>query len=207
MLENRAGNKLSFLDLGCGDGSYLSKLPLDDLLNFYIGIDLKQESLELLQMNFQKFSLKPVVLNKGIHGYLECLTRFNYGIKTHSHNRIFDVIFSSFAFHHLQEEDKRILVEVFTYHLNADGMLILADIFPEEISKYISDWENTIDSTWDALTIPQKEEATKHIREYDYPETTSFYDDLLEQQHIKLFKNDEIQLICYTKRKDSVKDK
>lgn len=200
MVSNRGGSKLSFLDLGCGDGYYLSKLPLDDLLNLYIGIDLKQESLELLELNFQQFELKPMLLNKNIHGYLDYLSRFNYGIKTQSHNLTFDVIFSSLAFHHLQQEDKRILKQIFTYHLNTDGIIMLADVFPQEPSNYVPIWEDTINNTWDALNTSQKEEIIKHITEYDYPEPTSFYDDLLGQQHTKLFQNDEIQLICYTKK-------
>jgi cyclopropane fatty-acyl-phospholipid synthase-like methyltransferase len=88
----------------------------------------------------------------------------------------FDVIYSSFAIHHLPEEQKYELFERIAAHMKADGVFILVDAIRREgesLKKYLERYCNMIESEWIELSQEEKQSACDHIVHNDLVETTS----------------------------------
>lgn len=113
------------LEIGVGTGNLASKF-LNDNYDI-IGIDQSREMLAVAKEKYPKLKV-----------------RLGEFLKIPYENKVFDIIVSTYAFHHLKEEEKRIAIREMMRVLKDDGKIIIGDLMfeskkaEEEILKTLS---------------------------------------------------------------------
>ena len=161
--ENNFKNaSINLLDLGCGDAYQLSTIMEGRQINSYTGIDLSSAVLEYTKENLGNIKI-PFSLLAGPMEFEIDKTEITY-----------DLIYSSYAFHHLQDERKKELLEKCYAKLNTDGVLILIDHFKDDgqdRDDYIDEYVNNIKTNWLHITSEENDLIEEHMRGYDFPTT------------------------------------
>lgn len=159
-LSNRSS--IDVLDCGCGDAYLLSnqlrRLPVFS----FTGYDMSNQALDAARNNLAKLECE-IVLKQG---------PMEESIQ--SEEKEFDIIYSSFAIHHLQDADKRKLLDHFYAKLKKNGVLILIDLLRNQsLSRgdYLEEYIQYIAKEWDEIEAIDKELVYEHMRNYDFPST------------------------------------
>ncbi len=154
----------AMLDLGCGN----ARLLADTLNAFppaqYQGVDLS--GVALAEAAEQLKSLPSVELRE--QDMLACVSAADPGT--------FDVVYSSFALHHLATADKGRLFGAAASLLRSGGELLLVDVVREEDQsreEYLGGYLRVMRTEWTAIPPAQVEEACAHVAAFDFPETFS----------------------------------
>jgi cyclopropane fatty-acyl-phospholipid synthase-like methyltransferase len=162
----------SLLDLGCGDAAnlapVLAKLPITD----YAGVDLSDTALALARQNLANLTCTVALQND------DFLHALQYSDKN------YDVIFSSFALHHLSLEQKERWFQAAYNHLKQGGLLLLIDIMRKEnqtLSEYLAMYCQGVHDHWQGLEAVEKDIACQHITDNDLPETVDTLKTLARQ--------------------------
>jgi SAM-dependent methyltransferase len=164
---------LQILDIGCGDA--LPTLP--HLLSYgkinYTGYDLSGPALQIAAATLADVSGK-VTLKEG-----DMITLLQ------NETNIFDLIISSFAIHHLQDEEKNKLLENCYKRLMPGGKMIYTDIFMTQQPNretYINEYFGNIRSNWILMSQEEKQPIFDHVSQFDFPsqleKTISYCSDL-----------------------------
>ena len=151
---------LRILDIGCGDASVL----LPNIKRFsgisYTGYDLSSAALQLAAQHLEREKI-PVALKEG-----------DMRLLIQEEKNVFDVIHSSFAIHHLQDNEKRKLIAKCFERLTGGGKMIYVDVFRQagiSRDKYIEDYFSYIRNNWPLLTANEKQPIFEHVEKYDFP--------------------------------------
>lgn len=151
---------LRVLDLGCGDAYQMAIQLKGRVVESYSGYDLAGPALALAEGNMKGLASE-VRLEEG--KMEELITR---------EKGDFNIIYSSYAIHHLADEEKKVLVGEIRKRLAANGVFILIDTFrtggesrEEYLSRYLKHWLEQ----WVALTPEERGLVRDHIVTYDYP--------------------------------------
>ena len=166
--DNFKKTSVNVLDLGCGDAYQLSTIMDGRQISSYTGIDLSSAVLEYTKENLANINI-PFSLLAGPMEFEIDKTEITY-----------DLIYSSYAFHHLQDEEKLELLKKCYAKLDAGGVLILIDHFKEDVQDrddYIDEYVDNIKTNWLNITSEENDLIEEHMRGYDFPTT--------EQQIIK----------------------
>lgn len=161
---DRFGDRpFSVLDLGCGSARHLAASLAGRAISRYVGYDLSRAALDHAQQNLA-----------GINGQvsLHCGDLLA-GLRASSD--IFDVVFTSFALHHLSTEDKALFFKLALQHLAVDGALLVIDTFRDDDEShdgYLDRYCGWLRSRCHTLPTPALEAICDHIRKCDYPETS-----------------------------------
>lgn len=102
------------VDLGAGTG--FVTIPLAEQVRFVVAVDLVGEMLEVARLEAQRRGLNNVTT------VAEDLTRVSFGSAS------VDLVVSSYALHHLTDEDKIALVEHARSWLRPGGRIVIADM-------------------------------------------------------------------------------
>jgi SAM-dependent methyltransferase len=89
---------------------------------------------------------------------------------------LYDVVYTSFALHHLSTEQKAEFFRRVAQRLAKDGLLLLTDIVREEdeiLPVYLRRYCDWLRSDWGSLNAEEKASACDHILSNDRPETFS----------------------------------
>jgi ubiquinone/menaquinone biosynthesis C-methylase UbiE len=154
----------SFLDLGCGDASFSTRLLSNFNLSSYTGIDLSSTALELAYQNLSLLNFDTILEQQEILNFLL------------SSSQEFNVILSAFSIHHLSGIEKEKFFAQVKKCLKSDGVLLFVDVFREEgenRTKYIERYRKNIHQYWTQLTLDVKQSLIEHIESSDYPEWES----------------------------------
>jgi 2-polyprenyl-3-methyl-5-hydroxy-6-metoxy-1,4-benzoquinol methylase len=157
---------LRVLDIGCGDAKQISRQLLNLNIASYTGYDLSEDAISLARQNMSKTR---VDLTFRI-GKMEELIK--------AETATYNVIYSSFAIHHLQEEAKKTFLRDCFQVLEKGGLFILIDVkrgpeqSREEYNKSYIDW---IESDWNLLSEDEKKIVSAHLITCDFPVATSEY--------------------------------
>jgi len=164
-LANRYGTRLfTILDLGCGSVRHLAEALRGRSVRSYVGYDLSAEALEQARINLAGLGC-PVELCQG-----EILD----GLKANSDS--VDLIFCSFALHHLSSADKFSFFKSAYRGLTENGQLVLIDTTREEdenLSVYLDRYCGWLRAEWKGLSPAALDAICVHIRNNDFPETLS----------------------------------
>ncbi|MDO9105628.1 MAG: class I SAM-dependent methyltransferase [Methylovulum sp.] len=158
------GDGFSMLDLGCGDAACLAPVLAGAAIMEYRGVDLSETALQLAAKNLAALPC-PVSLQQT--DLLQAL---------HENPTQYDVIFSSFAVHHLSLPQKTAFFRAAHSRLNHNGRLLLIDTVRaegEDLPAYLHAYCQWIDKDWIGITPEEKAVACEHIMEYDFPENMS----------------------------------
>ena len=155
--KNKAGD---ILDLGCGDAKQISTQLSSIPVNSYTGIDLSKPALTLAKENLNAVNIE----SNFLVGRMELLLKNN--------NKQYNIIYSSYAMHHLQDVDKKIFLADCFNSLSFDGALILIDLFKnnkQSLEDFKKNYTDTLYADWNMLNQEEKEMVIDHIQEYDFP--------------------------------------
>jgi len=160
----RTCHDFALLDLGCGDAVNLAPVLTSVPIGRYCGVDLSATALDFAEQNLNGLSC-PVTLQLG--DLLQSL---------HETDLRYDVIFTSFALHHLNFGQKADFFKTAYDHLNAGGFLLMIDTVREEhedLTAYLKAYCAWLRGDWQGIDNQEKEIACQHIVDNDFPETLS----------------------------------
>jgi SAM-dependent methyltransferase len=164
VLRSRFGGKtFSFLDLGCGDAAALAPVLEGLAIRRYKGVDLSQTALTLAAKNL---AILPCAAE---------LARGEFFAALAEEKSSFDVIYSSYAVHHLATEEKAEFFVRTAKCLADGGLLLLVDVTREEgesLEAYYQHYCGWLRSSW-ALDADIVEAVCHHLVHNDMPEPVS----------------------------------
>jgi cyclopropane fatty-acyl-phospholipid synthase-like methyltransferase len=157
-----APHGFSLLDLGCGDAANLTPVLVQLPIGHYAGVDLSATALAFAAQNLKTLAC-PVNFYCG-----DLLQELN------AQTACYDVIFTSFALHHLSFGQKAEFFKAAYAHLNPFGFLLLIDTVRdghEDLPGYLNAYCDWLQTTWQGIDEQEKGIACEHIAENDFPET------------------------------------
>jgi ubiquinone/menaquinone biosynthesis C-methylase UbiE len=158
----KSGAAYSLLDLGCGNARSLAACARDFPPSHYEGVDLSPAALAEAAQNLK--SWPSVALQE------QDMLAKAQSVSASS----FDVVYSSFAMHHLDTAGKNRLFAACSRLLKPSGMFLLVDVVREEgqtREQYLEKYLHMMRTEWTGIPHAQIEEACRHVATYDFPET------------------------------------
>jgi len=164
-LADRYGHRpFALVDLGCGSARHLARALQGLSVSRYFGYDLADTALAEAARNLAGFDF-PVELHKG-----DLLS----GLKARGEK--FDVVFTSFALHHLASGEKSVFFQSAYQRLDEDGVLLFIDTMREDDEDrglYLDRYCAWLRSRCKTLSAEALDLPCAHIRSSDFPETTT----------------------------------
>ncbi len=164
---------LSLVDLGCGDASLSQILFKNNQISHYIACDLSQPALQLAKANLAPWSSQ---LELNCLDMLEQLGQ----IPDHS----LDLVFSSYAIHHLTDQSKLVLFKECFRVLKHSGSFVLIDVMRNDgqnRNDYLNNYLSMVEKDWVAINPIERARITEHVRANDFPLSPSEYQSLARQ--------------------------
>lgn len=161
--ERFGAASFSLLDLGCGDAATLAPLLEGLALSSYTGVDLSRTALALAARNLSALPCPAALRETDMMSALE---------EAASH----DVIYSSFAAHHLPTAQKAEFFRLTAQKLNPGGLLLLVDVVREEgesLDAYHRRYCEWLRGSWTSLEPVEREQVCEHLTQNDMPEPYS----------------------------------
>lgn len=163
LTSRRRPDGLSILDLGCGNARYLAPWLQAAPPRRYVGVDLSVPALDEAR------------------GFLAALedVSLRHGDMLHTVQALgeaFDIIFSSFAVHHLQTAEKQALFEACAPRLAPGGLMLLVDVVREEgqsRDECVEGYLRMMRTEWTRVPADAIEQACAHVAAHDFPESFS----------------------------------
>jgi ubiquinone/menaquinone biosynthesis C-methylase UbiE len=158
----KGNGPIRILDMGCGDAVQMVGQLKTQPVYSYTGHDMSPEALAFADANLKNIGC-PYQLKLGP---MQDLIKEEAGG--------FDIIYTSFAMHHLEDHQKVQLLRDCFDKMNDYGMMILIDIFRKEDStreEYIDQYFSMIKEEWVALDEKEKQLIYDHISAFDHPAT------------------------------------
>lgn len=162
LAERYGSTPFSMIDLGCGSARHLARALAGRKLSGYAGYDLSDEALVHAKKNLA-FIECPVDLHRG-----DLLD----GVKNTKQS--WDVIFTSFALHHLSSAQKADFLGYAFRRLNPGGICLVIDTMRdpgEDRSTYLDRYCAWLESRCESLSREQLAILFAHIRSGDFPES------------------------------------
>jgi len=150
------------LDLGCGNARHVVNALEECPPSLYAGYDLSASALSQARTHLSRL------------GCPADLRQANLFDGLRPDGGTFDLIFSSFAVHHLSAPDKQRCLALARAHLAPKGIFLLVDISrepDEDRPAYLDHYCGWIRDTWTDLSAAERDSIFDHIRNYDFPET------------------------------------
>jgi SAM-dependent methyltransferase len=173
LLARHYGDRLlKVLDLGCGSARHLAPVLREQKIERYRGYDLSEIAIAKARENLVPIQ-GIIELSQG-----DLLTGLQETVES------FDLIFSSFALHHLSLPEKSQFFTLAAEKLNSQGILLLIDVMREETEsrdQFFQHYLAWIESDWIAIAPAEKQSLYKQIRNHDFPETISTIKELSSQ--------------------------
>ncbi len=163
-LRSRFGERpFSILDLGCGDAATFAPLLGGFQVKSYRGADLSEAALALARQNLAGLSA-PVVLTQA-----DLMSELK-SAEPH------DLIYISFALHHLTTDGKVEFFRVASQKLSPGGLLLVADVVREEgqsLPDYLSSYSEYLREVMVTLDPSERVAIRSHFVSFDQPEPCS----------------------------------
>lgn len=162
------GEPLRILDLGCGDASMTLPLLAAGSVESYIGCDLSQPALDIARSQLDA---------RQIPHQLICDDMLQ--VAAEQPDASIDVVFSSYAIHHLNAISKHRILDDIARVLSPGGHFVLIDIFrnpSEDRAAYMRGYMSVVREQWNQLSPEARDLIINHATEYDFPEYPRFYD-------------------------------
>lgn len=160
-----AERPFAVLDLGCGSARHLAQALDGRAMTRYLGYDLSDTALAHAARNLAP-SGAAVELRQG--DLLEGLQ---------AQQESFDLVFSSFALHHLTAADKAVFFQRAYSQLKEHGLLLLVDVMREEdereLQPHLDRYCDWLRSDWKTLAPEALDLLCDHIQHNDLPEIAS----------------------------------
>ncbi|WP_423202585.1 methyltransferase [Legionella wadsworthii] len=171
--NNFKNHPFSFVDVGCGDCSTVISILKEQPIKKYIGIDAAKDVLKIAEK-----TLAPLTCDKEFiaENMSEALPRIKAPV---------DVIYTSYAVHHLSLMDKIRFIEVCQQKLSTNGFLLMVDgILKEDQTR--DEWLEALKSRIEESNPELSEEEIKsrmvHPYADDHPEKMDTFAQIAQKQ-------------------------
>ncbi len=148
------------LDLGCGDALPLLPCLKGQPMISYTGVDLSGPALDLARKHLSTLPAFIQLKETSIENYLsEC-------------HETYDLIYSSYSIHHLDDETKKSVFSKCYDLLKPKGRIIYIDIYREEqisLASYRNRYTSMVEQEWNILDPEEKKRITEHLTACDFP--------------------------------------
>jgi cyclopropane fatty-acyl-phospholipid synthase-like methyltransferase len=178
LLVNMGSRAFSFVDVGCGDSSTVAPILADTAIRKYIGIDAAKNVLEMATDTLRS---------------LDCEKEFIADNMTTAITEIptsVDIIYSSYAVHHLSLQDKISFIANCKQKLNPNGFLLMVDAVLKA-GQTRNEWLDALQARMVETNpgVPSDEIMSRmqHPRDGDFPESIETFAKIAEQQAWKDF--------------------
>jgi SAM-dependent methyltransferase len=154
----------AFVDLACGDASGIVTALEGTAIAHYRGIDLAPPALELARHNLEAL---PCAVELDEADFVQAMS---------AGSNPADIVWISLSLHHLTTPDKRALMRQIHGRLSPNGALLIYEPTcrdGEDRATYLDRFEDTGRRNWTALSPAEFQEAMRHVRTCDLPETVS----------------------------------
>ena len=151
----------SLLDLGCGNARFLAPALPALLPSRYLGVDLSSAAMREARETYLSGLDRAEFLEADMSEAL----RVQSGP--------WEVVYSSFAIHHLQLEAKRELLGLVAAALAPKGRFLWVDVFRrkgEDRETYLEGYLQTMREKWCRVSPADLDAACAHVAEFDFPE-------------------------------------
>jgi ubiquinone/menaquinone biosynthesis C-methylase UbiE len=159
----------TMVDLGCGDLALLAPLLHRLPLGRYTGLDQAGVVLPLAQAALGEVPYPTQWLEGDLQAWAQGqLDPPNATAALQST----DILHSSFAIHHLNDQAKSSFLEAARRRINPNGLFIWVDVFREpgeSRTAYIERYINRIRSGWHQLNAEQQDHVISHLTSCDLP--------------------------------------
>jgi trans-aconitate methyltransferase len=171
--EHFAGKPLSLVDLGCGDSSSISVALGNIPLRKYTGIDAATDVLKLSADQLASLPCeKEFICDDMLQGALNLKGPF-------------DVIFTSYALHHLSLSQKIELIQTSKDKLTENGCLIMVDGIRKR-KQTREEWLDALEARFKfaapQLSAEELQSRMQHPRADDYPEELDTFENIAKEQ-------------------------
>jgi ubiquinone/menaquinone biosynthesis C-methylase UbiE len=199
-LINHFQKPFKMLDLGCGDASFTTPALLNTNIASYYGVDLSITALEIAKENLKTIGCDTTLKQDNFSELVPSLL-------SDKQNK-FDVIFISFALHHLNYQQKEEFINHLQKLLTPSGVFILVDIIrqeQEDRNSYIARYLNDVKKSWSLITLEEYSMIEEHISSSDFPETQGIFQEISQKSGFNqmecLYRDplDTTQLLCFHK--------
>lgn len=157
---------IHLLDMGCGDAQQIATQLINFNIISYTGYDLSEQAISFAKKNTEKLNTQ-VSIHTG---------RMEELIKQDS--KTYNILYSSFAIHHLTDQLKKDFISDCFTRLENDGLFILIDIKRQpgqSTEEYKKSYTNWILNEWPVLNTEEKTAIIDHLNTCDIPVETSTY--------------------------------
>jgi cyclopropane fatty-acyl-phospholipid synthase-like methyltransferase len=172
LIDNMAARNFTLVDVGCGDGSTIIPVLIGKSLTKYIGIDGAAEVLKLAENNFSVInSEKEFICDNMVNAIAKLPAPV-------------DVIFTSYAVHHLSRQHKIDFIQTCQNKLGTNGYLIMIDGVlkrNQTRDEWLEDLSNQIKVT-QQLTPEELHFRMQHPRKDDFPEEIATFEAIAKDQ-------------------------
>lgn len=158
---DQTGHPFSFLDLGCGDGSFSTEVLKGRPLSHYTGMDISPVALDLAKKNTSDMGCSVELIHADFLTGISILP---------SH---YDVIYIGLSLHHLPRIEKEFFFQELRRKLSLGGVVLIFDpvLSPGETrDAYMGRWVDNAQWYWSALTLEEIAGAVEHVTTSDFPE-------------------------------------
>jgi hypothetical protein len=184
----------AFVDLACGDASGIIGALKGTAIASYRGIDLSRPALDLANRNLEMLPCD-VELDEA-----DFVKAMQDGVGAA------DVVWISLSLHHLATPDKLALMREVCERLSKNGAFLIYEPTcrdGEDRATYLDRFETIGRRAWTALSAEEFEEAMRHVRTCDLPETVASWEWLGRQAGFSRFSelyqasSDLFRMFCY----------
>lgn len=164
---------LSVLDLGCGDASLICQLLNKYNVKEYTGYDSSAEVLKYAHTALQQVNTNTRLVNEVLQQ------------APAQEGHYYNCVYSSFAIHHLPDDEKLAFFKAaYQTLLSPGGLFIYVDVFKkaqQSRENYLDVYLDNIAQHWTALTTEELALVQEHISRYDFPaEKSQLVQELLQ---------------------------
>ncbi len=159
----------TFLDLACGDASATLQALRGLPVGFYSGVDLAPQAVELAIQNLRASGLPGDVKQADFRHFRQ------------DPDRLWDVIFIGFSFHHLVGEEKIDFARLLRPAVAPGGDWIFLEpirIAGESREEYMLRWKAEFDQHWTAFSQEERTAIWEHVSTCDHPESLERFEEI-----------------------------
>ncbi|MGY6217055.1 class I SAM-dependent methyltransferase [Methylolobus aquaticus] len=158
------GRPFSLIDLGCGDARFIAEALKGTAVNRYVGYDIADTA--LVEAGRQLGRLPCTVELRE----MDLMDALRFG------DERFDVVFTSFAVHHLETSEKAEFFRQAARRVAPGGLLVMIDVMRaegEDRIAYLQRYIGRARAQWTNLTENAIDAVCCHIDDRDFPEAPS----------------------------------
>ncbi|MGC1182065.1 class I SAM-dependent methyltransferase [Legionella sp.] len=172
------GRPISFVDVGCGDGSIIKPVLQDNLIKNYIGIDIAEEVIKMAPPNLAQLDCEKQFI---LESMITAIKHLPSSV---------DIIFSSYTVHHLSYQEKFNFIQDCKNKLASGGFFLMIDGILDE-NQTRNQWLHAYEEYYREIFPNITAEELKHVMEHsyssDYPENIHTFERISQIQGWKNF--------------------